>query len=1285
MTGKAVNVGTASIAVSGDTSDLLKTMRADISKMTASSIKGITESMEKLLKEMSKSSDQTSKKLIEDNARTEKKKTEDAKAEQAKRSATEDSARKAAEASEKAAHTRSMARTKELSGALTQAFRKRSVGGLTGGLSTAMSGLAKTTQESFRGAFGSVGSPGSAVIASTLSSAKKAMANASNFDGTAVQMGRALKSASSESMAGMRKAGDVAFAGVRKAGNMAFEAVKFSASKVFDGLKAATNSAFNRVKAIGTNVADSIKEKLSNAVSSLKSAALNLPSAGFGKIKSALSKPTTDGLTDGLKDSRIDAAASDAGKRMGGSMKTALMAAAPLAVIGMAGAKMKDVIGQGLTNASDLNEVMNKSETIWGKNAEAVKNWASTATSSFGTTKKEALDSLSQYGDMFLQVGIGQDDALKMSKELMERATDISSFSNMEASDVTERIMAGMRGEYDGLQKIVPRISAELVKDRMAAMNLADNSANRAKAVTAIILEDTKRAQGDFQKTAGGYANASRVARANIEELKGRLGKLFLPMAEGMLATFNNKLVPAANAFFDKLDKGEGGIKRITDIFKTFAKVVDFAKNVVVDIYKVLKTGAPDDSGIFAQLGMKENSPVIVFLSSIHKLMVFVDEQIELLIGKVKGLAQAFSSDWKTGNGFAGAMRDNIDLVGELFGYLKNGGAEVNWDLLNGAGINGDSPVVTFLDNVREKASLIEPAISSAASKAGELAGKGIDFAKGAAGDFMAGTKGTIGGNVREQVDDTINTALDAANRVRAQFQDDIVPSLQKMWGSIFDNINFSKVEEAIEFVAGAKTQLMKSINWDEIGKIVKNVLDVVTDLVTAVAVNVLPTLGRVWETLQPVFSKIVDKIGDLVNKIAPLVNYILESIQKDVLPALEKLWKEVIGPIFEALAKQISAVWDFLSPLIDALVVLLIPAMKQSWDSAVTAFKGIVDILSWAWSIMGPIIGAMTDNLSAIGTAMSNLPDTIRNIFVSVQSALRDASNVVIGAINEFFIDKLNWLIEKVTGKANYISQIPLVGTDSNENNPNFNGAQQFHERRGLATGGILPGFSPGYDNHHFFSPTAGFLSLSGGEAILRPEATLALGSGTINAMNAAARSGGVQGVLAMLSNMVPHQRYANGGVYNGEVKIDDGFTLNPFEHIKRAAQRLFAFIKKLIPEPIVRMVQESMKQLVDRLPLGGNLSSSIDEAFIYDRGGVLPPTPRGQAMVVANRSGRDEYVFTQPQLLERDRLISNSVGGGHTSTVNLHTQKVDSRNLSKVLQEAERRVQTRGKHGRR
>jgi hypothetical protein len=98
------------------------------------------------------------------------------------------------------------------------------------------------------------------------------------------------------------------------------------------------------------------------------------------------------------------------------------------------------------------------------------------------------------------------------------------------------------------------------------------------------------------------------------------------------------------------------------------------------------------------------------------------------------------------------------------------------------------------------------------------------------------------------------------------------------------------------------------------------------------------------------------------------------------------------------------------------------------------------------------------------------------------------------------------------------------------------------------FASGGIMPGYTPGKDVHKFISPTGGALELSGGEAIMRPEFTRAVGSGFVNTLNSIASSRGAQGVKAALAPVfggsapmsTDHSsRYAAGGIVQ---KFADG-----------------------------------------------------------------------------------------------------------------------------------------------
>jgi hypothetical protein len=117
----------------------------------------------------------------------------------------------------------------------------------------------------------------------------------------------------------------------------------------------------------------------------------------------------------------------------------------------------------------------------------------------------------------------------------------------------------------------------------------------------------------------------------------------------------------------------------------------------------------------------------------------------------------------------------------------------------------------------------------------------------------------------------------------------------------------------------------------------------------------------------------------------------------------------------------------------------------------------------------------------------------------------------------------------------------------DKGWSGPGMKGSQDPEDRmygKGMATGGVLPGYTPGADVHHFRSPTAGDLHLSGGEAVMRPEWTNAVGPGFISEQNAIARAQGAEGVRRSLG-------FSLGGILPG-ARIT-GHTSTYYDHYAR------------------------------------------------------------------------------------------------------------------------------------
>lgn len=215
-----------------------------------------------------------------------------------------------------------------------------------------------------------------------------------------------------------------------------------------------------------------------------------------------------------------------------------------------------DFLGGAISGASDLNETLSKSQTIFGANAGAIESWASGAAQAAGLSKAAALEAAAGFGNMFTQIGFGAEEAARLSQSTVQMAADLGSFNNVPTADVADRISAAFRGEYDSLQTLIPNINAARVEQEAMAATGKTNAREltaqeKAAAVLAIVNKDGAAAMGDFAKTADGAANTQKTLTASLEDQQSKLGQTLMPLWQDFLGFLTDTAVPALSAIVD--------------------------------------------------------------------------------------------------------------------------------------------------------------------------------------------------------------------------------------------------------------------------------------------------------------------------------------------------------------------------------------------------------------------------------------------------------------------------------------------------------------------------------------------------------------------------------------------------------------------------------------------------------------------------------------------------------------------------------------------------------------
>ncbi len=223
--------------------------------------------------------------------------------------------------------------------------------------------------------------------------------------------------------------------------------------------------------------------------------------------------------------------------------------------------KIVDWFRGAIDAASSANEVFSKATVIFGRNSDAMRQWATGAVRNLGMSSAAAIDAAAGFGDMFLQLGFGEAKAAEMSRSIVELAADFGSFNNLGTEDVLERIAAGFRGEYDSLQKLIPNISAARVEQEALAATgkksaQALTAQEKAAAVLAIVTKDGSRAMGDFARTADSTANVQKQTSAAAQELAVKVGNMLLPAYTALVRFGRDQVIPFLSGAADAIHDG---------------------------------------------------------------------------------------------------------------------------------------------------------------------------------------------------------------------------------------------------------------------------------------------------------------------------------------------------------------------------------------------------------------------------------------------------------------------------------------------------------------------------------------------------------------------------------------------------------------------------------------------------------------------------------------------------------------------------------------------------------
>ena len=641
------------------------------------------------------------------------------------------------------------------------------------------------------------------------------------------------------------------------------------------------------------------------------------------------------------------------------------------------------------------------------------------------------------------------------------------------------------------------------------------------------------------------FVGALQSGKLNLDELQsslGATGDTILGLGEETAdfpekwQVFKNQaliaLEPVGDAIFSLGGDAMGALTEwikgvdFTAIATGIESVVDGAKS----IWEIFANGN-FDGNLF---GLEEDSALVGFLFGLR------DAAIGLWENALKPLGQWVADHWKDILAFFAGFGGSLIVAGliALGGAIGGVIASISWiPLAIGAAVGALTWFFTQTETGKAILAAVVGWMVNTAWPAIQKFGQWV--ADSAVWLWQNALKPTWAG-IQAVISAVVGWLAGTAWPLIKGVWDAIAGAAKWLWQSVIRPV-WEGIKLAIAVAVTAITVYINLLKWyfDKViapvamwlwNKVMKPVWSGIQAAISAV-VN--------WfkNTAWPIFSNVINWLRTKFEQFKLGLSIIWNAIKNNVINPVVSWFKDTAWPLISGVIEKLKAGFQSMKD-----------RLKTIWDSVKN--NVIAPVANWLSDTLQPKIEGVTDNIKK---AFDVMKDGVKKAWDGIKSAARVPAKFVVEDVYDKTIkETFNGVAEK-------------LGLDTRLPNAKI----------GFASGGVLPGYTPGRDVHQFYSPTGGRLDLSGGEAIMRPEFTRAVG--------------GAAGVAELNRRARRGEAFAGGGVW-GKIK---GVSGDAWDWLTDKAST----IAEALADPLGVLTKLASKAM-DLVPGGGMVRELVQKA---------------------------------------------------------------------------------------
>lgn len=630
--------------------------------------------------------------------------------------------------------------------------------------------------------------------------------------------------------------------------------------------------------------------------------------------------------------------------------------------------------------ASDLEEVQNVVDTVFGESSAIIDNFAKNAVKSLGLSELSVKKYASTMGAMLKSMKLSDKQVLVMSQNMTALAGDMASFYNLSGDDAFQKIRAGISGETEPLKQLGINLSVANMEAYALSQGIDKSYNSMTQAEQAILrynylLDVTKDAQGDFARTSGSWANQVKVLSEQWNTFKSVLGSSFIQVLTPVIQALNmimGKLILAGQYFqrFIYMITGvkpetKGASTAISGLGNSLDDATKKAKKTKkaleglqsFDKLNVLNKSDSGDSDSDGGAGGMAVNDAYDF-SDITTATDALDSTFEEIDKKLQQMKTLFEAAW------------NSDVV-QSFAYAAKEYIQFLYDFVVAMGTALFENLQLTWENIRLN---VEETLSNIT-------------------ELWTLFWTDLGDTINEYSQPIIDGMVGLFNSVWTDGVDPLIQQITKCWRDF--------------------TSILLEL-WKKYGK------DILDDLGEFV-VKTIELFQSIWDNvLEPIITPFLETISWLWDKhLKGMIQNIREFIAELIDGAL-KIYNKFIQPIVMWLLEKLAPAWSFLSSTVIGLLGSMFGFISDIVSSITRVLTGLIKFIT------GVFTGDWKKAWTGVKDIFKGIFDMLKSIVTTPINRIIDVLNGLIAGINKIKFDVPDWV--PVIGGKKFGFDIPKI-----------------------------------------------------------------------------------------------------------------------------------------------------------------------------------------------------------------------------------------------------------------